>query len=50
MSAQTIVPLLTLDNGVQIPALAAVATPGVRGGPAPEEITRETYGREIPEA
>ena len=23
---------------------------GVRGGPAPEEITRETFGREIPEA
>jgi 2,5-diketo-D-gluconate reductase A len=33
----------------ELDAIDALDT-GVRGGPAPEEITRETFGREIPEA
>jgi 2,5-diketo-D-gluconate reductase A len=37
---------LTTD---ELDAIDALDT-GVRGGPAPEEITRETFGREIPEA
>ena len=37
---------LTAD---QLAAIDALDT-GVRGGPAPEQITRETYGRPIPEA
>lgn len=37
---------LTAD---ELDAIDALDT-GVRGGPAPEEITRETFGREIPEA
>ena len=37
---------LTAD---QLTAIDALDT-GVRGGPEPEEITRETFGREIPEA
>ena len=37
---------LTADELAAIDALDT----GVRGGPAPEQITRETFGREIPEA
>jgi diketogulonate reductase-like aldo/keto reductase len=37
---------LTAD---QLAAIDALDT-GVRGGPEPEQITRETFGREIPEA
>jgi diketogulonate reductase-like aldo/keto reductase len=37
-----------LSDG-ELAAIDALDT-GVRGGPAPEEITRETFGREIPEA
>ncbi len=37
---------LTTD---QLAAIDALDT-GVRGGPEPEQITRETFGREIPEA
>ena len=37
---------LTADELAAVDALDT----GIRGGPAPEEITRETYGREIPEA
>ena len=37
---------LTADELAAIDALDT----GVRGGPAPEEITREAFGREIPEA
>ena len=33
----------------ELDAIDALDT-GVRGGPAPEQITRETFGREIPEA
>ena len=33
----------------ELAAIDALDT-GVRGGPAPEQITRETFGREIPEA
>jgi diketogulonate reductase-like aldo/keto reductase len=33
----------------ELAAIDALDT-GVRGGPAPEKITRETFGREIPEA
>ena len=33
----------------QLSAIDALDT-GVRGGPEPEAITRETFGREIPEA
>jgi diketogulonate reductase-like aldo/keto reductase len=33
----------------QIAAIDSLDT-GVRGGPEPESITLETYGREIPEA
>jgi diketogulonate reductase-like aldo/keto reductase len=36
---------LTAD---QVAAIDALDT-GIRGGPAPEQITRETFGREIPE-
>jgi 2,5-diketo-D-gluconate reductase A len=37
---------LSADELVAIDALDT----GARGGPAPEQITRETFGREIPEA
>ena len=37
---------LTADELAAIDALDT----GIRGGPAPEQITRETFGREIPEA
>ncbi len=37
---------LTADELAAIDALDT----GVRGGPEPEQITRETFGREIPEA
>ena len=33
----------------ELAAIDALDT-GVRGGPAPEQITRETFSREIPEA
>jgi diketogulonate reductase-like aldo/keto reductase len=33
----------------ELTAIDALDT-GVRGGPAPEQVTRETFGREIPEA
>jgi diketogulonate reductase-like aldo/keto reductase len=33
----------------QLAAIDGLDT-GVRGGPAPEQITLETFGREIPEA
>ncbi|SDF08339.1 Aldo/keto reductase [Blastococcus fimeti] len=36
-------------TGEQLAAIDALDT-GVRGGPEPEQITRETFGREIPEA
>ncbi len=36
-------------TGDQLAAIDALDT-GVRGGPEPERITRETFGREIPEA
>ena len=36
-------------TGDQLAAIDALDT-GVRGGPEPEQITRETFGREIPEA
>ena len=45
-----------LEVQVQLPedrvaeALAAALDTGVRGGPDPESITLETFGREIPEA
>jgi diketogulonate reductase-like aldo/keto reductase len=54
---------LRLNNGVTMPALgfgvlltseqvAAIGAldTGVRGGPDPDSITPEAYGREIPEA
>ena len=37
---------LTADELAAIDALDT----GVRGGPEPEQITRETFGRDIPEA
>lgn len=36
-------------TGEQLAAIDALDT-GVRGGPEPEDITRENYGIEIPEA
>ena len=36
-------------DGDQLAAIDALDT-GVRGGPEPEQITRERFGREIPEA
>ena len=33
----------------QLAAIDALDT-GIRGGPAPEDVTREKYGRDIPEA
>ncbi|MGZ4656643.1 MAG: aldo/keto reductase [Blastococcus sp.] len=36
-------------TGEQLAAIDALDT-GVRGGPEPDRITRETFGREIPEA
>ena len=36
-------------TGAELAAIAALDT-GVRGGPEPEAITLETFGREIPEA
>jgi 2,5-diketo-D-gluconate reductase A len=36
-------------TGEQLAAIDALDT-GVRGGPAPEQISRETFGRDIPEA
>jgi 2,5-diketo-D-gluconate reductase A len=48
------VPCFTLNNGVTLTAaqLAAIdeLDTGIRGGPEPEDVTREKYGREIPEA
>ena len=59
-------PILTLNNGVEMPALGfgvfqtppdetrravtdALST-DYRGGPQPEQVTRATFGRDIPEA
>ena len=36
-------------GGEEVAAIDALDT-GVRGGPEPDSITLETYGREIPEA
>ena len=59
-------PILKLNNGVELPALglgvfqtpsdetrdavAAALDTGRRGGPEPDAVTLEAFGRDIPEA
>jgi len=43
-------PVADFDLSVEVLAVLDSLETGVRGGPEPEDVTREAFGREIPEA